>query len=242
MKDNSLLNNLGLLLAKELFLKSQLVELFELIKSSGLNPSDFTWQVINRPTADWHKHQPRLTHIPSNFYCDLYVHLDGTTRAMMYTPGLTTRFDNPGRVDWANLKMHIQKWLNNLKREIESPDVWDMSKQEREALASSPSVDSDNSPFTAQEKVKVHAQLEELKQYLLTAHRLDPELVEARLQYLSGAVDRLGRIDWKGVALSTVLGLLTEAAGSTETFHDVMRFVGGIFREIYKSAPLLLRT
>lgn len=231
-------NSSGLAIAKQRFLKSQLAAFFEGIKVNGLDPADFVWNTLPA-LGGWLQPSLQLLHEPSGFYSVFHFHVDNQTQVIEYTPGAARRFEKPGGVSWDNMLGHFHQWLTSLKREVEAPDVWDMVQQEREALASSPSPDSDNSPFTSAEMQKVVAGLEEIEQYLLTAHRLDPELVEARIKYLEGAAERVGRTDWKGLLQATIFGLLVEAAVPAETFRDVFRFVGGIIIEIYRTTPLL---
>lgn len=107
-----------------------------------------------------------------------------------------------------------------------------MLLQENYFIDSASDAVEDNSPFTSQEQAQVISKLRELNNYLLTAHRLDPELVEARLQYLEGAVGRVGRLDWKNLLLSTIIGILLNASVSPEIVHEVMRYVPVLFREI----------
>jgi hypothetical protein len=87
-----------------------------------------------------------------------------------------------------------------LKREIESPDLWGAISLEAEILESAASAGTSNAPFTIGEKAYIVQGINEIKQYLLTAHKLDPELdpelVESRLNYLVESSEREGRKDW----------------------------------------------
>jgi hypothetical protein len=108
-----------------------------------------------------------------------------------------------------------------------------------ELVESRPS-DESNTPFSAEEKTYILSGLNEIKQYLLTAHQLDPEIVEGRLKYLEDALPRLGRIDWKGVLVNTVIQIVVQAAVTPQATRDIIQFVGHALRQILHITPLLL--
>jgi hypothetical protein len=66
----------------------------------------------------------------------------------------------------------------------------------------------------------------------LTAHKLDPELVESRLNYL-------GRKDWINLLISVLIGIVITSALPPEATRELFRFVGTVLRQII-STPLLL--
>jgi hypothetical protein len=81
--------------------------------------------------------------------------------------------------------------------------------------------------------------LSEIKQYLLTAHKLDPELVEARLNYLIEAAERVGRKDWINLLLSVLVGIVIQAALPPESIRELLRFVGTVLSQILRHQLLL---
>lgn len=97
----------------------------------------------------------------------------------------------------------------------------------------------DNTPFTADEKTYVISGLNEIKEHLLTAHKLDPELVEGHIKYLVESSDRLGRKDWKNLLLATIVSVVMSGALPSESVREVFMFIGTVLREILKTQLLL---
>jgi len=121
---------------------------------------------------------------------------------------------------------------------VESPDLWTAISQESDLLEATSS-DEANTLFTADEKAYVLIGINEIKKYLLTAHKVDPELVESRLNYLAEASDRVGRKDWINLLLSVLVGIVIQAALPQDATHELFRFVGMVLRQILRH-PLLL--
>jgi len=141
--------------------------------------------------------------------------------------------------DWGSELVYFSNWLHYLRRETESADLWSEISKEAKVLESAASSDTPNAPFTADEKEYILNGLDEIKQFLLTAHRLDPELVESRLKYLADSVDRVGRKDWLNLLISVLVTIVISAALPPETARELFRFAGTVLRQIINQ-PLLL--
>jgi len=126
-----------------------------------------------------------------------------------------------------------------LKREIDAPDLWNSISQGTDLIDSAAS-DTPNTPFTPDEKKYILSGLNEIKQYFLTAHKLDSELVEGRINYLIEASERLGRKDWKNLLLATLISIIVSAAFPPEMVRELFIFVGTVLRQILET-PLLLQ-
>ena len=94
-----------------------------------------------------------------------------------------------------------------------------------QVLESAASTDTSNAPFTDEEKAYIVEGINEIKQYLLTAHKLDPELVESRLNYLIESWERVGRKDWINLLISVLVGIVISAALPPEATRELFRFV-----------------
>ena len=140
---------------------------------------------------------------------------------------------------WPEQFEFVKRWLASLKRETESPDLWGAISKEARILESAASSDSSNAPFTLEEKAYILQGIDEIKQYLLTAHKLDPELVESRLNYLIESSERVGRKDWLNLLISVLVGIVISAALPPEATRELFRFVGTVLRQIINT-PLLL--
>jgi hypothetical protein len=61
--------------------------------------------------------------------------------------------------------------------------------------------------------------------------------IHSRLEYLANAVDRLNRFDWRGLALTTVIGVATTLSADTQTGRQLW----GLFVQAMKSVGHLLQ-
>jgi hypothetical protein len=156
-----------------------------------------------------------------------------------WVPGEQTGVDSNYSDRWENQLGWFRDWLTYLKRETESPNLWEEISKEAQVLESAASSDTSNAPFTIEEKAHIVQGINEIKQYLLTAHKLDPELVESRLNYLVESSERVGRKDWLNLLISVLIGIVINAALPPEATRELFRFVGTVLRQII-NMPLLL--
>jgi hypothetical protein len=67
--------------------------------------------------------------------------------------------------------------------------------------------------------------LHEIKDYIQSTCELSENqlgVLEARLSYLEGGIDRLGRVDCRSAALGTVFTLVAEAVQPQHALHRVL--------------------
>jgi hypothetical protein len=221
-------------MAIQYLLKSQANQVFKAIEMNGWEPSEFEWQ----DTQGFHSGNKvsQLVHKASGYYF-VFDNADGFWSK--WSPGEETQERIQHASDWAMQLNMFGNWLSYLRRETESPDLWGAISNEARILESAASSDTSNAPFSAQEKEYILTGLNEIKQYLLTAHKPDPELVESRLNYLAESSNHLGRKDWLNVLISVLVGIVISAALPPEATRDLFRFVGTVLRQILNS-PLLL--
>lgn len=214
---------------KKTLLPSQKDEIFRLILEHEFEPSDFAWDECDGRYSK--AIVSRITHKPTNYYFTFDVS-KGRNRVSEFSPGEETHVEIEDAPSWAVQADLFTHWLDYLKREIEAPDYWSSISQEARVLEAATSTDTVNTPFTAQEKVYIISGLSEIRQFLLSSHKLDPELIEARLNYLVEASERVGRKDWINLLISVLVGIVVSAALPPETTRELFRVVGIVLREI----------
>ncbi|PYS35190.1 MAG: hypothetical protein DMF75_04395 [Acidobacteria bacterium] len=216
-------------------LKSQGNQVFEAIRRNEWEPSEFEWQETQGPGSGTQVFQ--LVHKASGFYF-VFDNVGGNFYSK-WSPAEQTLEQIQGLANWPTQLVHFNNWLLYLRRETESPDLWRAISKEAQVLESAASADTSNAPFTAEEKAYIVQGINEIKQYLLTAHKLDPELVESRLKYLIESSERVGRKDWINLLISVLVGIVISAALPPEATRELFRFVGTVLRQIINQ-PLLL--
>jgi hypothetical protein len=138
----------------------------------------------------------------------------------------------------------FQKWLHReVSQAVEDdahPDLWAQLSSHETLATDLASAQADESTFSVEERVQIQIALREFR--LLVVKTFEPrqgelEIISERLDYLSRAADRLNRFDWKGVAVSTILGMATTLTLDTEKG----RILWGLFLQAMSSVGHLLR-
>jgi hypothetical protein len=216
-------------------LKSQANQVFGALNDNGWNPADFEWQDI-ASVASRGEPISKLVHKPSGYYFTFDNAAGGFFS--VFSPAAERE---SGAESFGSFSIQLGgliRWLSWLKRETETPDLWGAISQQDNLIESATS-DMDNTPFTANEKTYILSGLNEIKQHLVTAHKLDPELVEGHIKYLVESSDRLGRKDWKNLLLATIVSIVMSGALPSESVREVFMFIGTVLRQILKMQLLL---
>src|SRR6266446_6924113 len=131
-------------------LKSQANEVFAAIKSAGLDPSDFKWGDLTGPASV--QTVSGIIHRRSGYY---FVFDNVVEFVSKWVPGEQTLVDSNYSDRWENQLNWFRDWLTYLKRETESPDLWEQISKEAQLLESAASADTTNAPFTVEEKTYI---------------------------------------------------------------------------------------
>lgn len=220
-------------------LKSQKNEVFLLIQEAGLSPFEFGLEECTEENENGVKfHSHRLVHKPSTYA------LTFGEGFVTYSPGAKRPTSWEARPNWSGMLEAVQRWLGYLKREVEAPDLWAALAEEQELLHAETS-EGLNTPFNAEEQAQIKQGVDQLRTYLTNTYSLAGEnlrVVNAKLDYLIGASKELGRVHWKDIFVSTVIGIAWQLALPAPGFHDMFRFAGQILRHVLSpltSLPLI---
>jgi len=115
---------------------------------------------------------------------------------------------------WSGVEDRLSAWLGEVKQDIETPDLLAELEREREVLGTGPAETVENAAFNPDERQEIAKQLQEIKEFAENAHSLSGhqmKALEAKIEYLNDAADRLGRLDWRAAALGTMFTLAAEA-------------------------------
>jgi hypothetical protein len=103
------------------------------------------------------------------------------------------------------------------------PNLWELLEEQRELLGTTePTDDSPNTPFNPEEQRQIAAQLDEIKELLVSNHGVDPAALDDKLDYLVDASKRTGRVDWRNIFVATIFGLVADHLITPETWRVVM--------------------
>jgi len=142
-------------------LTSQKNELYDLIESSNINPSQFEFQNIPSITR-YTEVATKLIYKNTNFYYIFDTGRNNYAPHYCYYCPAKDQFSAeqyPG--SWDLQKNYFQDWLNSLKHEISSEDKW--GRLERELSKFSFNFTEDNDYFSAKEYEELSLKIEIIK-------------------------------------------------------------------------------
>jgi hypothetical protein len=187
---------------------------YEAIQAAELDPRDFEWEGdVGHIT---------LTYVPTR----AFFIFDGDPGHYFgrYEAGEGPPW--PYEVySWQSLIPRVERWLGEVKRDLETPDLWAELQQERELLGGRLDDAVQNTPFTPEEQAQIAKQLRELKEHVKTTYSLsENELaaLDSRLNYLEDAAGRLPRIDWRNLLVGTMLTLIVTALLPPEAVRAIL--------------------
>ncbi|THD68420.1 MAG: hypothetical protein E7813_10340 [Bradyrhizobium sp.] len=203
-------------------------EIFKAIQTVGLDPGNFDLSDSGTEVQIKHKSSAScfIVRRESGYYVGQYV--VGDASAWPYSPG-----------GWESLMPRVSRWLEEVKRDLETPDLWAEFQREAKLLEAGSNAVTENRPFTPKEQREIAARLQELAKYEKETYPLSPvqtKALDAKLDYLIDASNRLGRKDWLTVFVGAILGYILTAALPPESVHGLLqtsfRVMGLLYPEI----------
>jgi hypothetical protein len=220
---------------------------FEMIEAAGLNVGDFTAkEEISKRTQFRefiiHYRPANLTFTVRNTGNDPHLFNGHYT---MYAPTVLKpkdkeRFVHTG--DSSETRREFDAWLAkhvlvSIDEEL-LPDLW--ATISAELIASNSSETSRTAEFTEEERRQIKLGLATFRVRLIQTFKPNREqlrVISQQLDYLAAAVDRLNKFDWKGVALSTLIGISTALTLDTERGRQLY----GLFQQALSTLLYLFR-
>lgn len=146
-------------------------------------------------------------------------------------------------VDWKELVTNFKYWLNYVVKpyidEINTPDLWHILEETRSRTKGELATPMDFESFSAEEKVQIRLSLKDFQ--LLVAKNFNPnkeelESIDTRLKYLSDALDKHNKFDWKGIAIHTVIAITVALSLGPEQGQLLWE----LFKEVFSNVLYLL--
>lgn len=158
-------------------LKSQRNEVFNWIREVGLNPSEFKWSTSYSESFSDNP-VSIITHFPTGYF----LNFDRSSRwHQIYfsgSPGRNeisfSRYGTQGELWSDDTKIIVQEWLNNLKSEIEAPDLWELAHEENNLLDSVGRTSTlENTQFSEDEQLLISLKILEIESFLINTQDLN---------------------------------------------------------------------
>jgi hypothetical protein len=137
----------------------------------------------------------------------------------------------------------FKKWLDSVVRsyfeELLIPNLWERINQNSEIFLSDLD-DKAISSFKEEEKEQINFALQKFTALIKAEFKpslIEMEYIIKRIDYLSEALNRLNRTDWKGLAISTLIGIST--ALTLDTNQGKMLYA--LFKRVFAHILFLLQ-
>lgn len=188
-------------------------EIIKAIQTAGLDPREF--DLGEDENEAWIKHKPSNASFTISGDPSKYVgqYVSGDSQPWTYE-----------KYNWVGVMLKVSLWLYEVKRDIETPDLWAELQNEAELLEVTYDKDTENTPFTPEEKKKIAQQFNEFADYAQRTYSLSAaqmNVLNAKLDYLVKATDRLGRVDWRNALLGVIIGYVLTIALSPESARSM---------------------
>ena len=202
--------------------------IFEAIKAAGLHPEDFDLQDDDAEVRLKRKRSASCFTIRS----------EGSGLKFVGRSVAGDFWDMPIEVySWGTVIERISSWLEYVKLDLKTPDLWAELHRDDQLLFSATSDDvTENSRFTPDEQNEIATRLQTLAEdarrtYSLSAAQV--RVLDAKLDYLVNAARRLGRKDWlnvcAGVILTLIIGAVLPPSATRDMFLGLLRAIGHLY-------------
>lgn len=143
--------------------------------------------------------------------------------------------------NWDTVMDVFPEWVTDVVDFAEAPDLFAELLSGQDALVT-PTPNGDNALFTDAEKAQISAQLQEVRRYADASFGLSEQQMrqlEGHLRYLEDAAERHGRMDWRGLAIGTVVTMAMNALIPASEVRQVITILLQPVAHIFGHPPLL---
>lgn len=219
--------------------------LFTEISKGGLNPEDFQVEHGDSPGKAYftlkYGNTPLEFTIQQHLEVYHLVHVYYTTFAPGYTKKYSYDLNN------VTLPLQFSSWLNSHVKEfigeVVAPDFWEAIRNKQQFLKElmfRPEAETCNIPFEESDKKSIRVALHNfffLIRDNLQLHEDQLKSVNAHLEFLSSALDRLHKVDWRNGAISVLISIAVALTLDTEKGRLLFR----LFKDAMSAVTHLLR-
>ena len=138
----------------------------------------------------------------------------------------------------------FQEWLNSVVKpyldDRVTPDFWQMLEGTRSHLMRETEAPDYSESFSEEEKIQLRLSINEFRLLILNNFNPTTEELAAindRLEYLSDAMDKHNKFDWKGIAIHTVITIIVTLALNPDQSQQLFQFFKQVFSNIIYLLP-----
>ena len=202
-----------------------------MISEDGLQPNDFSYsdELVGKKYRFLLKYC-RLKNEEKEYYFELERRENGSQLDITFSPAEMKIVGYDFDKSWSFVPSIFKNWLLWLKRELDAHRYLNDLSQWKETQWFLPrafdSVDDvNNEPFDDPEADAIRSTIEEIKAKIDS----NQEVLLERLDYIAHKVGTMGKIDWKNLAVGTLMSIVVEGIASKETVSMIFEFLKSTF-------------
>jgi hypothetical protein len=142
-------------------------------------------------------------------------------------------------INFDALKKSFKSWLMNhvgkFIKERDAIDLWAQLEAYKSFANESDITEESTSDFSEEEKENLRNSVKTFKSLVeesFNPNREQTEFINEQLDYLTNALERLNRFDWRGLAISTLLSIAVNLSVDTEGGRMLFRLFQQAFQSI----------
>lgn len=214
---------------KEILLKSQKNQIFNIIQSRGLTTFNFEWK-YSKLDADSTYQAPCLLYKDTNYYF-VFDYLENmSSYAIRYSPCDDKPFFYDFGMNWNSIYQHVDSWVYYLKREVEEPNLWEEINKYSELGGIQYKIEKENELFNIQQAHQITVGIDNIRAYLLETVIIEEDIneINKKLDSVVEKLNTMGKVDWMNQFVGTVINLSMSLMLNPEQGNAIM--------SIFKSA------
>lgn len=152
--------------------------------------------------------------------------------------------DNHLANDWDDLAKSFKSWLTDIVKpyldDINTPDLWQILQETLSHTKYESGTPEDFESFSDEDKIRIRLSLNDFR--LLIVNNFNPnkkelESIDSRIKYLSNAMDKHNKFDWKGIAINTIFSIIIVLSLSPEQGNQLFQLFKQVFSRILYFLP-----
>ena len=204
-------------------LKTQRNEVFKILQDAGLEVADFSWVDVKSFGQDGTV--SCLNYKEGKLYFKFDYDFLSQCWDCEFSPGEELPVEKAHKIDLLEEVFGcVGMWAESLKSEIDAPDLWREIQKYQPIFSLAHREQIVNEPIPAYEAEEISKALNELTTKVTKHFQLSQEqgeLVRFKLDYLSDAVKRQGRLDWEHICISVLVTIVMGLAMAPEQAKEL---------------------
>lgn len=138
----------------------------------------------------------------------------------------------------------FKKWLEEVVKpyldDVNTPDLWLTLEENRSRTKDKTATPEDFESFSDEEKLQIRLSLNDFRLLVVKNFKPNKEelhTIDARLKYLSDAMDKHNKFDWKGIAINTAIAIGIALSLNPEQGSKLLHLFTQVFSHIIYLLP-----